>query len=401
MISTVWMRFPLDWSPEIEVLHDCLDHGEIGRLTLLVRMSDLDWQYQALESLSSLTTKTSRLRSWYEASPGALAPSIALALHLVRKAYDRRGDGPKGEAEAAQWAAEAREIVDRAAASEPGDPRITCARIEVARVEGGRDTIRKVWDEASVTHPDFFPLLVAVMTCVSLRFFGTEAEILAFARSRAAEAGPGEVRGVLPVLAHAEIAASRIASLSRVDSFRSVTDPYFGQDSVRGEILQCVRTYLGPDVSAWDRLDVRALNFLLFTLELCGEPTPLLAQAIGGRYTEIPWGWLGDSRETFERFVRGNSKEDKWAQEVWLGDMNAVALIFIGLMILYFTLPEALLSAKADRSLVVEGGFFGGPVLVHTPWIDISVGVVFSALLLLFGAWLLMVKVTRDIARDR
>ena len=400
MISTTFMRFPLDWNLEIQVLHDHLRHGEFARLTLLTRISDLDWQYQALESLSGPTTETSLLRSWHEAAPGEIAPSIALALHLLREAYLWRGDGAAGEAKAAQWIEEAREIVERAAALAPEDPRIACARIEVARAAGDRDTIRTIWGWTSRVHADFFPLLVAVMTCVSPRFFGTEGEILAFARAQAAGAQPGELRGVLPVLAHAEIVASRIASFSKLDSFRSVTDPYFKERSVRQEIRECAETYLGPRVKDWEHRDIRALNFLLFALVLSGDRVSNLTRALGPRYTELPWRWLGDSREVFERFARGKLPVDKWAEEVWLGNMNAMALIALSLLVFYFTLPEALLSAKADRSVVAEGGFFGGPVLVHTPWIDISVGVVFSVLMLLFGVWLLLAEATRDISSD-
>ncbi|HKV06567.1 MAG TPA: hypothetical protein VJ725_00420 [Thermoanaerobaculia bacterium] len=399
MTSLPFMRFPLDWNLEIEALHDHLRHGEFTRLSLLVRTSEPDWQYQALESLSSLLTQTSHLRSWYEASPGETGPSIALALHLARKAQDCRVEGPEEEAEAAGWAAEAREIVDRMAALEPDNVRIACARIEVARAQRDTDTIHEVWEAASRKHPDFFPLTVAYMTCLSPRFFGTHDEILAFARPRAADAEPGELRGLLPVFAYAELAASILAFLPEAESFRSVTDRYFRQDSVREEIFECARNYLGSDFEAWEERDVRALNVLLFTVELAGGRTLELSEALQERYTEFPWGWLGESRDSFERFALGLSGGDKWAEEVWLGDMNAIALIAISLLLLYFTLPEAVQSAKADRAVVAAGGFFGGPVLIHTPWVDVSVGLAFSALLFLFGAWLLMVKVTRRIAR--
>lgn len=56
---------------------------------------------------------------------------------------------------------------------------------------------------------------------------------MAFARPRAAEAGPGELRGLLPVFAYAELAATFIAFLSEGESFRSITDPQAG--GVRGE----------------------------------------------------------------------------------------------------------------------------------------------------------------------
>lgn len=249
----------------------------------------------------------------------------------------------------------------------------------------------------------FFPLLVAVLTSVSPRLFSLDEEILEFARAQAAGARAGELRGVLPVLAHAEIAVSRLASFPEAESFRAFTDPYFGWYPVQEEILHCARIYFDYkiDVEAWKQLDVRALNFFLFALRLSRMGFAELVEALEGRYTELPWGWLGDSREVFERFTGILPPGDKWAREVWQGDMSSLGLIAVGLVLLYFMLPEALLSAKAARSVVSEGGFLGGPVLVHTAWVDLTVGLALSVVLLLFGGWLLMAQVTRGIARAR
>lgn len=468
------MEFPLDWSNDVRLRHEQLRRGEIESLeTSLQAIDDLEWHYQVLESLAWRSTKTAHLRRWHEQEPSSTPAALALVLHLVQQAYDERRwsaseeERTKAQALFSERVEAAEAILAPVRAREPNDAEVAAVALTLARAAEDLPAIREIWEQAYAAHPDFAPLLIEYLTCLSPRFFGTEGDLLGFARTMATEAPVGSFRVVLPLLAHAEIVVMHLSRLRETRSFTAVTDPYFQQYAVRMDLLYAAECYLGPNPAEWALRDVRALNYLLFALALAREPIRPLTAAIAGRYTVLPWAWLGDSQEVFESFERQGRRRwrgprsialfDRRAFDIVHGNLSALGMIAIACFLLYLTLPDALFSAKADRSqklvmkvdwveakevgiatrytahgmvgdqqgvvrtgkkeygrskyeLVVhpvrgERNAFlraedhpGGPLLLHTPWVDVTLGVLMSVLILFFALFLLLVRTPREIA---
>ncbi|GAA0850269.1 hypothetical protein [Streptosporangium sp. NPDC049644] len=186
----------------------------------------------------------------------------------------------------------ARQPLFTAAALVPSDPvpweSIMWLYLGLDRPRQERDA---VWFEAVRRYPTLFPANVARLMTLSPAWGGSAQEMLEFARQAVSRAPDGDPMAALLPLAHFEQVAAERSPMSRGGWF---------SDGALREIVSHAGRWLGGD-SHPRSIEAHNLFGAAFYLADLRRPARGHLTRTGGRVSRLPWSYLGDPAQQFER----------------------------------------------------------------------------------------------------
>ncbi|GAA2859171.1 hypothetical protein GCM10010517_17680 [Streptosporangium fragile] len=186
----------------------------------------------------------------------------------------------------------ARQPLLTAAALAPADPAPWESMIWLCLgLDRPRQEKDAVWYEAARRHPTLFPANVARLMTLSPAWGGSAQEMLEFARAAAARAYDGDPIHALLPLAHFEQVAAERSPISR--------GGWFSDEALR-EVVAHAGRWLGREAHprAVEAHNVFGAAFYLADLR---RPARGHLMRTGGRVSRLPWSYLGDPAQQFQR----------------------------------------------------------------------------------------------------
>ncbi len=186
----------------------------------------------------------------------------------------------------------ARRPLFTAASLEPSDPvpweSIMWLYLGLDRPRQEKDA---VWYEAVRRYPTLFPANVARLMMLSPAWGGSAQEMLAFARQAVSRAPDGDPMASLMPLAHFERVAAERSPMSR--------GGWFSDEALR-EVVSHSGRWPGRDGHPRS-VEAHNLFGAAFYLADLRRPARGHLMRTGGRVSRLPWSYLGDPAQQFQR----------------------------------------------------------------------------------------------------
>lgn len=212
--------------------------GRLERGLDLIRQARDDHELRALRVTELATAAEAHLDALEQLAGDDPDALLWLGAARVQHAWELRDDLTGRFHEQLATAAEP---LRRAAEADPADPVPWDVLQWQAMGLGDRDELDRLWEELTSRAPRLFAGHYTRAQALCGKWHGSDEEVLAFARTAAATARPGDLVTAMLPLAHFEVAWSEIAASGR--DAQEVLESHFRDPYVAEELIDAVDTW--------------------------------------------------------------------------------------------------------------------------------------------------------------